>query len=115
MFKQKGDPTNEKHVKTHEENLKKQQTNLEAVQKELEEYMPQLEEIGEDGEILAKELKVVIVDSNKKYTTKESLTDFNFKVKKISSQSFSNAQKCLQKLKDIKKVYAAKKKEEEAP
>lgn len=57
---------------------------------------------------------MVIEDSNKKYSTKESLTDFNFKVKKVSAQTFSNAQKCLQKLKEIKKVYAAKKKEEEA-
>jgi hypothetical protein len=39
----------------------------------------------------------------KKYDTKESLANFNFKVKKISTQTFSNAQKCLQKLKDIKK------------
>ena len=56
----------------------------------------------------------MIEDSNKKYTTKESLTDFNFKTKKVSTQSFSNAQKCLQRLKEIKKAYAAKKKEEEA-
>lgn len=42
MFKQKGDPTNEKHVKTHEENMKKEQENLVLVQKELETYLPQL-------------------------------------------------------------------------
>ena len=28
MFKQKGDPTNEKHVKAYEENMKKEQENL---------------------------------------------------------------------------------------
>lgn len=64
--------------------------------------------------MMAKQLRVAIEDSNKKYTTKESLTDFNFKVKKISTQSFSNAQKCLQRLKEIKKAHATKKKEEEA-
>lgn len=62
--------------------------------------------------MLAKDLFKIIEDSHKKYTNKESLTDFNFKVKKLSATSFSNAQKCLQKLKEIKKVYAAKKKEE---
>jgi hypothetical protein len=33
------------------------------------------------------------------------LTDFNFKVKKTSAKSFAEAQKSLQKLKDIKKNY----------
>lgn len=45
----------------------------------------------------------VLEQSNKKYENKEELTNFNFKVKKLSSQTFSYAQKCLQKLKDIKK------------
>jgi len=31
------------------------------------------------------------------------LTDFNFKQKKLSATTFAVAQKCLQKLKDIKK------------
>ncbi len=110
MFKQKGDPNNEKHVKAHEENMKKEEKNLEIVQKELEEFLPQLQKIGEEGEMLAKELKVIIVDSNKKYSTKETLTDFNFKIKKVSAESFSNAQKCLQRLKEIKKAYELKKK-----
>jgi len=44
-------------------------------------------------------------ESNKKYESKESLTDFNFKVKKLSTKSFSDANKLLQKLKDIKKNY----------
>ena len=54
---------------------------------------------------MAKELISILEDSNKKYDNKESLTDFNFKVKKTSTKSFSEGQKCLQKLKDIKKNY----------
>jgi hypothetical protein len=36
------------------------------------------------------------------------LANFNFKCKKLSSKTFSVAQKYLQKLKDIKKEYANK-------
>lgn len=53
----------------------------------------------------------IIEESNKKYENKEQLTNFNFRVKKLSSSTFSVAQKCLQKLKDIKKEYEKKKKE----
>jgi hypothetical protein len=42
------------------------------------------------------------------------LTDFNFKVKKLSTKVFSEAQKCLQKLKDIKKDHAKNIKKEES-
>jgi hypothetical protein len=48
---------------------------------------------------------VILSESNKKYDTKEALTDFNFGVKKVSTKSFSEANKCLQKMKDIKKIY----------
>lgn len=54
---------------------------------------------------MAKELTVVLQDSKKKYETKQALTDFNFRVKKISTKSFAEANKYLQKLKDIKKNY----------
>ena len=59
--------------------------------------------MGEEGKAMAKELSEILSDSEKKYESKESLTNFNFKVKKLSTQIFSSAQKCLQKLKDIKK------------
>jgi hypothetical protein len=58
-----------------------------------------------EGAEMAKELTVILDQSNKKYETKESLTDFNFQVKKLSTKSFSEANKYLQKLKDIKKNY----------
>ena len=45
----------------------------------------------------------IIFESGKKYEDKVTLTDFNFKMKKLSAKTFSIAQKCLQKLKDIKK------------
>lgn len=48
---------------------------------------------------------MILNESNKKYDSKESLTDFNFKVKKLSTKSFAEANKYLQKLKDIKKNY----------
>ena len=54
---------------------------------------------------MAKELISILEDSNKKYDSKETLTDFNFKVKKTSTKSFAEANKYLQKLKDIKKNY----------
>ncbi len=54
---------------------------------------------------MAKELNVVLNESNKKYENKETLTDFNFTVKKLSAKSFAEANKQLQKLKDIKKNY----------
>jgi len=38
------------------------------------------------------------------------LANFNFKCKKLSTKTFSVAQKYLQKLKDIKKVYTNKQK-----
>jgi len=41
------------------------------------------------------------------------LAGFNFKSKKLSTKVFSMAQKNLQRLKDIKKEYAAKQKKEE--
>jgi len=62
-----------------------------------------LELIGEEGKGFANELKQIIEDSSKKYESKETLTNFNFNVKKLSTQTFSSANKCLQKLKDIKK------------
>ena len=37
---------------------------------------------------------------------------FNFKLKKLSSKTFSIAQKCLQRMKDIKKEHAKKQKEQ---
>jgi hypothetical protein len=52
---------------------------------------------------MAKDLISIIEDSSKTYDNKESLTDFNFKAKRVSAKSFADAQKCLQKLKDIKK------------
>ena len=58
-----------------------------------------------EGADMAKELTVILDESNKKYETKEALTDFNFRVKKVSTKSFSEANKYLQKLKDIKKNY----------
>lgn len=58
-----------------------------------------------EGAEMAKELTVILDESNKKYETKEALTDFNFRVKKVSTKSFSEANKYLQKLKDIKKNY----------
>lgn len=54
---------------------------------------------------MAKELVVILDESNKKYETKEALTDYNFKVKKLSTKSFAEANKYLQKLKEIKKNY----------
>lgn len=47
----------------------------------------------------------ILGESNKKYENKETLTDFNFRVKKISTKSFAEANKYMQKLKDIKKSY----------
>ena len=58
-----------------------------------------------EGAEMAKELSVILDQSNKKYDNKESLTDFNFRVKKTSAKSFSEANKHLQRLKDIKKNY----------
>ncbi len=58
-----------------------------------------------EGAEMAKELNVVLNESNKKYDSKETLTDFNFTVKKLSAKSFAEANKQLQKLKDIKKNY----------
>ena len=54
---------------------------------------------------MVKELIVVLEESNKRYDNKESLTDFNFRVKKLSTKSFAEANKQLQRLKDIKKNY----------
>lgn len=56
-----------------------------------------------EGKECAKELTEIIFESGKKYEDKATLTDFNFKMKKLSTKTFSIAQKCLQKLKDIKK------------
>jgi hypothetical protein len=53
-------------------------------------------------------LAILIDESNKKYDTKETLGDFNFKAKNVSTKSFALAQKYLQKLKDIKKNYKKK-------
>lgn len=44
-------------------------------------------------------------DSKKKYENKEELTNYNFNVKKLSTKIFSQSNKCLQALKDIKKQY----------
>lgn len=66
-----------------------------------------------DGKECAKELSDIIFESNKKHENKEVLTDFNFRVKKLSTRTFSIAQKCLQRLKDIKKEYANKQKASE--
>lgn len=63
-----------------------------------------------EGKECAKELTDIIFLSGKKYETKEALTDFNFQTKKLSTKTFSIAQKCLQKLKDIKKEHANKQK-----
>jgi hypothetical protein len=41
------------------------------------------------------------------------LANFNFRVKKLSTKVFAMAQKYLQRLKDIKKEYANKKKQTE--
>ena len=67
-----------------------------------------MDKIGAEGKVMAKLLRYIIDERKKKYDNKESLANFNFKVKKVSTQTFSNAQKCLQKLKDIKKDYATK-------
>jgi hypothetical protein len=48
----------------------------------------------------------VIEESKVKYGDKEDLAKFNFKAKRVSVQLFANSQKYLQKLKDIKKMYA---------
>ncbi len=58
-----------------------------------------------EGAEMAKELIIILDESNKKYENKESLTDFNFRVKKLSTKSFAEANKYLQRLKDIKKNY----------
>jgi hypothetical protein len=58
-----------------------------------------------EGAEMRKELEVILNESNKKYENKESLTDFNFTVKKLSTKTFAEANKNLQKLKEIKKNY----------
>lgn len=65
------------------------------------------------GKETAKELSEVIHESGKEYNSKQTLGAFNFKSKKLSTKVFANAQKNLQRLKDIKKEYAAKQKKEE--
>ena len=61
-----------------------------------------------DGKECAKELSDIIFESSKKHENKEVLTDFNFKLKRLSTKTFSIVQKCLQILKHIKKEYANK-------
>ena len=44
IFKQKGDPTNEKHIKSHEDSILNEKANLQAVQDLLSSFIPTLEE-----------------------------------------------------------------------
>ena len=73
--------------------------------------MPRIEAFDADGKEVAKELNEVILESGKKYDTKETLGTYNFKVKKLSTKVFAMAQKNMQKMKDIKKEHSKKEKE----
>ena len=84
---------------------------LKAVQDELSTYVTKLEAFDAEGKEAAKELNEVILESGKKYDTKETLGNYNFKVKKLSTKVFALAQKNMQKMKDIKKEHAKKEKE----
>lgn len=105
-FKTKGDPTNEKHLKTYQDNVERETAALKAVQELLGGFVPTLAAMDEEGKESAAELEEIIHASGKKYSNKEELTDFNFRLKKLSAKTFSIAQKCLQRLKDIKKQHA---------
>lgn len=54
LFKEKGNPHNEHHLKIHEEQTKKEKDNLKEIQKELDEYLPKLEGMSPDAHVLGK-------------------------------------------------------------
>ena len=111
IFKEKGDPNNEQHLKKHQENIAKEKQNLKGVQDLLSSFVPTLDKMDNEGKECANQLTQILQESNGKYTTKEQLGGFNFKLKKLSTRTFSIAQKCLQRMKDIKKEHAKKQKE----
>lgn len=49
IFKQKGNPNNEKHLKSYQENILKEETALKEVQQELATYLPCLDGIDIEG------------------------------------------------------------------
>lgn len=70
IFKEKGDPNNEKHKQTYQENVEKERVALKAVQDLLSSFLPTLEAMGPEGQELAKELGEVIHESGKEYDSK---------------------------------------------
>lgn len=49
IFKEKGDPNNEQHVKKHEENIAKEKQNLKGVQDLLSSFVPTLDKMDNEG------------------------------------------------------------------
>ena len=70
IFKEKGDPNNEKHVKAHEETIEKETVALKSIQDLLTSFVPTLEAMDAEGKENAKELNEVVFQSGKKYDSK---------------------------------------------
>ncbi|KAL4472957.1 hypothetical protein ABPG72_020651 [Tetrahymena utriculariae] len=104
-FKTKGDPTNQSHVEKLNENIKKESDKLAAI---LEEIQP-LAKIVLESEFKARYdgLAEILEHAKTEFKNKEDLTDFCFKLKKYSANSFTDAGKLMDKLKKIKKDHAA--------
>jgi hypothetical protein len=64
-----------------------------------------LASVGNEYKDTEKDIELIIKDSLRHYETKEDLTDFGFRSKKVSAKSFADAQKLLDAMKKIKKNY----------
>jgi BMFP domain-containing protein YqiC len=82
-----------------------QEKELAIVNKQLSDIATTLATLGNEYKETERDIELIIKDSLSHFKTKEELTDFGFRSKKISAKSFADAAKLLDAMKKIKKNY----------
>ena len=87
-FREKGDKTNPTHLEKHKANIDKEEKELTLVNKQLSDIATTLASLGTEYKETERDIELIIKDSHRHFETKEELTDFGFRSKKISAKSF---------------------------